>query len=44
MLQKLINEHEMGELFKVIALAAKGTDISEWSPLGFTAGDRTHTL
>ena len=44
MLQKLINEHEMGELFKVIALAAKGMDISEWSPLGFTAGDRTHTL
>ena len=44
MLQKLINEHEMGELFKVIALAAKGMDISEWFPLGFTAGDRTHTL
>ncbi len=44
MLQKLINEHEMGELFKVIALAAKGADISEWSPLGFAAGDRTHTL
>ncbi|MFM9900068.1 MAG: class I SAM-dependent methyltransferase, partial [Polaromonas sp.] len=44
MLQKLINEHEMGELFKVIALAAKGMDISEWSPLGFAAGDRTHTL
>ena len=44
MLQKLINEHEMGELFKVIALAAKGTDVSEWSPLGFTAGDRTPTL
>ena len=44
MLQKLINEHEMGELFKVIALAAKGMDISDWSPLGFAAGDRTHTL
>ena len=44
MLQKLINEHEMGELFKVIALAAKGMDISGWSPLGFAAGDRTHTL
>ena len=44
MLQKLINEHEMGELFKVIALAAKGTDISGWSPLGFAAGDRTHNL
>ena len=39
MAQKLITEHEMGELFKVIAL---GT--SEWEPMGFAAGDRTHTL
>jgi SAM-dependent MidA family methyltransferase len=38
--QKLIMEHEMGELFKVIALA-KGP---LWEPLGFTQGDRTHTL
>ena len=44
MLQKLINEHEMGELFKVMAFAARHTDLSGWSPLGFTAGDRTHTL
>ena len=44
MLQKLINEHEMGELFKVIGFAAKGMDVSEWSMLGFMAGDRTHTL
>ena len=44
MLQKLINEHEMGELFKVMAFAARHTDISGWTPLGFTAGDRTHTL
>lgn len=38
--QKLIMEHEMGELFKVIALA-KGP---LWEPLGFAVGDRTHTL
>ena len=44
MLQKLINEHEMGELFKVMAFAARHTDLSGWTPLGFTAGDRTHTL
>ena len=37
--QKLFNEHEMGELFKVLAL---GT--SEWWPLGFASGDRTHRL
>ena len=36
----LINEHEMGELFKVIAFGA-GTP---WLPLGFAEGDRTHTL
>ncbi|MEY4363525.1 MAG: hypothetical protein RLZZ24_877 [Pseudomonadota bacterium] len=39
MAQKLITEHEMGELFKVIAL---GT--SEWEPLGFVSGDRSHRL
>ena len=44
MLQKLVNEHEMGELFKVIAFAAKGTDITDWAPLGFATGDRSHTL
>ncbi len=38
--QKLLTEHEMGELFKVLALA-KGCD---FAPLGFTAGDRSHTL
>jgi SAM-dependent MidA family methyltransferase len=42
MVQKLINEHEMGELFKVIAFGAKHT--TAWQPLGFAAGDRTHTL
>ena len=42
MVQKLVNEHEMGELFKVIALGAK--NLTAWQPMGFTAGDRTHTL
>ena len=42
MVQKLVNEHEMGELFKVIAFGAKNTPV--WVPLGFSAGDRTHTL
>jgi SAM-dependent MidA family methyltransferase len=46
MLQKLINEHEMGELFKVIAFAADTPQqpYSGWQALGFTAGDRSHTL
>ena len=38
--QKLLTEHEMGELFKVLALA-KGC---AFEPLGFAAGDRSHTL
>ena len=38
--QKLLTEHEMGELFKVIALT-RGLDLEL---LGFTAGDRTHRL
>lgn len=42
MVQKLVNEHEMGELFKVIAFGARNSP--PWSPLGFSAGDRTHTL
>ena len=37
---KLLMEHEMGELFKVIGLAAG----EPWPALGFAAGDRTHTL
>ena len=40
MAQKLLTEHEMGELFKVIALGVG----EPWEPLGFTQGDRTHTL
>jgi len=39
MAQKLITEHEMGELFKVIALGTHA-----WEPLGFKKGDRSHTL
>jgi SAM-dependent MidA family methyltransferase len=39
---KLINEHEMGELFKVIGFAAgEGLD---FDALGFARGDRSHTL
>ncbi len=41
--QKLITEHEMGELFKVLALS-KGVDFAPFAPVGFSAGDRRHTL
>jgi len=41
---KLLMEHEMGELFKVIALAKGGSDALGHDAIGFTAGDRTHTL
>jgi SAM-dependent MidA family methyltransferase len=42
--QKLIAEHEMGELFKVIGLA-RGCDAAFTSdPLGFAEGDRTYRL
>ena len=37
---KLVTEHEMGELFKVIALSPQ----DGWAPLGFVEGDRTHRL
>jgi len=37
---KLIMEHEMGEFFKVIGFF-KG---EPWEAMGFSAGDRTHTL
>ena len=40
MAQKLIMEHEMGELFKVIGFAKGGLD----DAMGFAQGDRTHTL
>jgi len=42
-LAKLVNEHEMGELFKVLALAPMA-NAEGWLPLGFAQGDRTHTL
>ncbi len=42
--QKLINEHEMGELFKVIAFARGCDEAFMQQPLGFTEGDRTHRL
>ncbi len=38
---RLIAEHEMGELFKVVAMS-KG--VAPWEPLGFVQGDRSHTL
>lgn len=46
MLQKLVNEHEMGELFKVIGFAVDSPDApySGWEASGFSQGDRSHTL
>jgi SAM-dependent MidA family methyltransferase len=38
--QRLIAEHEMGELFKVIGFHRGGF----WDAIGFAGGDRTHTL
>lgn len=43
MVQKLVNEHEMGELFKVVAFATASVD-EAWEPIGFAVGDRLHTL
>ncbi len=40
MAQKLVTEHEMGELFKVICLST----LEDFEPLGFSQGDRSHTL
>ena len=40
MAQKLVMEHEMGELFKVIGLCTG----APWPALGFAVGDRSHTL
>ncbi len=37
---KLVMEHEMGELFKVLMLGAG----APWLPRGFSHGDRTHRL
>jgi SAM-dependent MidA family methyltransferase len=38
--QMLIQDHEMGELFKVMALGAG----QPWEPMGFVQGDRSHRL
>ena len=38
--QRLINEHEMGELFKVIGFGSS----AKLSPQGFAQGDRSHRL
>jgi SAM-dependent MidA family methyltransferase len=38
--QRLVNEHEMGELFKVVGLATSDA----WAALGFERGDRSHRL
>ncbi len=43
LMQKLVLEHEMGELFKVIALAPAAS-AQGWVPVGFASGDRTHRL
>jgi SAM-dependent MidA family methyltransferase len=40
---QLVNEHEMGELFKVLAFCPEGL-APGWVPSGFAQGDRTHTL
>ena len=37
---KLINEHEMGELFKVVGFATH----ENWQAQGFAVGDRSHRL
>ena len=42
--QKLLTEHEMGELFKVIGFAKSGAFGSVFEPIGFARGDRSHTL
>ena len=44
MAQRLIHEHEMGELFKVIAFSCGLADAELAAPLGFAPGDRTHRL
>ena len=47
MAQKLLAEHEMGELFKVLGLAKfrrSGGPAPDWTVTGFSIGDRTHSL
>jgi SAM-dependent MidA family methyltransferase len=38
---KLLHEHEMGELFKVLGFAR---GLPDFEPLGFSSGDRSHML
>ncbi len=38
--QRLVHEHEMGELFKVLGFATH----ADWSAQGFAQGDRSHRL
>lgn len=40
MAARLVHEHEMGELFKVVGFAAG----EPWQAMGFAEGDRSHTL
>lgn len=40
MAARLIHEHEMGELFKVVGFAVG----EPWNAMGFAEGDRSHTL
>lgn len=40
MAARLIHEHEMGELFKVVGFAVG----EPWDAMGFAEGDRSHTL
>ena len=42
--QKLITEHEMGELFKVVGFATPRVAVALADALGFSEGDRSHTL
>jgi SAM-dependent MidA family methyltransferase len=41
MAQRLVSEHEMGELFKVIAFSSSGLEVDA---IGFQLGDRSHRL
>ncbi|MFY7948036.1 MAG: class I SAM-dependent methyltransferase, partial [Gemmatimonas sp.] len=43
MAARLVNEHEMGELFKVLMLG-RGLQFGAAGPMGFAAGDRSHRL
>ncbi len=41
---KLVAEHEMGELFKVIGFATSSVTGGDWTARGFAEGDRSHRL